>query len=155
MNVYVTGGGGTHLEARVASYYLVALLAEAGARGVLGRVVAVKTQQSEIDAPLDDLVVDGVLIDGTATRLDLQITTTLSFTESDAKWNDVVPRARATFRQAGFDPRTRQLGIAFQPDNEAGAQCPASAWARAACRRRKAVSTEADLTPSRIGHLLA
>ena len=30
--------------------------AEGGARGVLGTVTAVKTQQSEIDAPLDDLV---------------------------------------------------------------------------------------------------
>lgn len=56
LSVYVTGGGGTHLEPRIASHYLAALIAEAGARGVLGTVVAVKTQQSEIDAPLDDLV---------------------------------------------------------------------------------------------------
>jgi hypothetical protein len=57
LSVYVTGGGGTHLEPRVASHYLAAMVAEAGARGVLGTVVAVKTQQSEIDAPLDDLVI--------------------------------------------------------------------------------------------------
>lgn len=112
MTVYVTGGGGTHLEPRIAGYYLAALLAETGARGVPGRVVAVKTQQSEIDAPLDDLVVEGLLADGTATRLDLQITTTLSFTESDKKWADIVPRAWATYRQDRFDPTTRRLGIA-------------------------------------------
>ncbi len=88
------------------------MLAETGARGVLGRVVGVKTQQAEIDSPLDDLVVDGALADGTATQLDLQITTTLSFTESDAKWCDVLPRAWATYRQTGFDAATRRIGIA-------------------------------------------
>ncbi|MGO7320188.1 hypothetical protein ACCS95_04260 [Rhizobium ruizarguesonis] len=112
MSVYVAGGGGTHLEPRVASHYLAALLAEAGARGVLGTVTAVKTQQSEIDAPLDDLVIGGRLPDGTVTRLDLQITTTLSFTESDEKWQDVVPRAWDTFRQTDFDPSVRRIGIA-------------------------------------------
>ncbi len=112
MSVYVTGGGGTHLEPRITSHYLVAMLAEAGARGVLGRVVGVKTQQSEIDSPLDDLVVDGAFANGTATRLDLQITTTLSFTESDAKWNDIVPRAWATFRQTGFGAATSRIGVA-------------------------------------------
>lgn len=112
MSVYVTGGGGTHLEPRIASHYLAALIAEAGARGVLGTVVAVKTQQSEIDAPLDDLVIDGRLPDGTATRLDLQITTTLSFTGSDDKWADIVPRAWATFRRTGFDGGTDRIGVA-------------------------------------------
>ena len=112
MPVYVAGGGGTHLEPRVTSHYLAALIAEAGARGVLGTVTAVKTQQSEIDAPLDDLVIDGRLPDGTATRLDLQITTTLSFTNSDEKWSDVVPRAWATFKRAGFDVATDRIGIA-------------------------------------------
>ncbi len=53
-------------------------------------VAAVKTQQSEIDAPLDDLVVNGRLSDGTSTRLDLQVTTTLSFTESYDNWTDIV-----------------------------------------------------------------
>lgn len=112
MSVYVTGGGGTHLEPRVTSHYLAAMIAEAGARGVLGTVTALKTQQSEIDAPLDDLVVEGRLPDGTATRLDLQITTTLSFTESDEKWQDVVPRAWDTFRRTGFDAATDRIGIA-------------------------------------------
>ena len=112
MSVYVTGGGGTHLEPRVASHYLAAMVAEGGARGVLGTVVSIKTQQSEIDAPLDDLVIEACLADGTRTRLDLQITTTLSFTRSDEKWLDVVPRAWDTFRQTGFDPATRRIGIA-------------------------------------------
>ncbi|MBR0642917.1 NACHT domain-containing protein [Plastoroseomonas hellenica] len=112
MPVYVTGGGGTHLEPRVTSHYLAALIAEAGARGVLGMVTAVKTQQSEIDAPLDDLVVEGGLPDGTATRLDLQITTTLSFTESDDKWADIVRRAWATFRRTGFNTATDRIGVA-------------------------------------------
>lgn len=93
------------------------MVAEAGARGVLGTVVAVKTQQSEIDAPLDDLVIEGRLPDGTDTRLDLQITTTLSFTKSDEKWKDVVPRAWDTFRQAGFNPATRRIGIAVSQTN--------------------------------------
>ena len=112
MSVYVTGGGGTHLEPRIASHYLAALIAEAGARGVLGTIRAVKTQQSEIDAPLDDLVIDGQLPDGTATRLDVQITTTLSFTASDDKWADIVSRAWATFRRTGFNGGTDRIGVA-------------------------------------------
>src|SRR5262245_41848884 len=88
------------------------MIAEAGARGVLGTVTGVKTQQSEIDAPLDDLVIDGCLPDGTVTRLDLQITTTLSFTEGDDKWQDIVPRAWDTFRRTGFNPGTDRIGIA-------------------------------------------
>ena len=79
---------------------------------MLGRVTAVKTQQSEIDAPLDDLVVDGSLHDGTRTRLDLQVTTTLSFTESDDKWTDIVQRAWSTFRRTGFNPDTDRIGVA-------------------------------------------
>lgn len=112
MTVYVTGGGGTHLEPRVTSHYLAAMLAEAGARGVLGTVTAVKTQQFEIDAPLDDLVIEGRLPDGTATRLDLQVTTTLSFTPSDDKWADIIGRAWTTFRRTGFDPATDRIGVA-------------------------------------------
>lgn len=112
MPVYVTGGGGTHLEPRVTSHYLAALIAEAGARGVLGTVTAVKTQQEEIDAPLDDLVIEGCLPNGTATRLDLQITTSLSFTESDEKWKDIVGRAWNTFRRLGFNGATDRIGIA-------------------------------------------
>ncbi len=112
MPVYVAGGGGTHLEPRVTCHYLAALIAEGGARGVLGTVTAVKTQQSEIDAPLDDLVVDGRLPDGPPTRLDLQVTTTLSFTDSDDKWADIVPRAWATFRRTGFSPDTDRIGVA-------------------------------------------
>lgn len=111
MPVYVAGGGGTHLEPRVTSHYLAALIAEGGARGVLGLVTAVKTQQSEIDAPLDDLVVNGRLLDGTSTRLDLQVTTTLSFTESDDKWTDIVPRAWSTFRRTGFNADTDRIGV--------------------------------------------
>lgn len=112
LTVYVTGGGGTHLEPRVTSHYLTAMISEAGARGALGTVTAVKTQQSEIDSPLDDLVIEGRLPDGTGTRLDLQITTTLSFTDSDDKWNDIVPRAWDSFRRSGFNPATDRIGIA-------------------------------------------
>lgn len=112
MSVYVTGGGGTHLEPRVTGHYLAALIAEAGARGVLGTVTAVKTQQSEIDAPLDDLVIEGRMPDGTPTRLDLQITTTLSFTDSDDKWSDIVRRAWATFKRPGFKADTDRIGVA-------------------------------------------
>jgi hypothetical protein len=64
------------------------MIAEAGAHGVLGAVAAVKTRQSEIDSPLDDLVIEGKLPDATASRLELQISTTLSVNESDEKWQD-------------------------------------------------------------------
>jgi len=57
---YAAGGGGTHLEARVAASALVAILCEAPLRGLLGNfATCVRTQRANFGDPLDDIVVTG------------------------------------------------------------------------------------------------
>ncbi|MFN3233159.1 MAG: hypothetical protein ACE363_13535 [Alphaproteobacteria bacterium] len=109
---YVTGGGGAYFEAKVAASYLVAVLCEAHAHGLPGqRATKVLTQQGELGEPLDDIVVEGVLADGTTSKLSLQITNSLSFTQNDEKWTDVVGRAWDTFSQDQFDGACHRIGV--------------------------------------------
>ena len=57
---YSTGGGGVQLEATVVASALVAVLCEASFRGLPGTHAAeIKTQRSEFDEPLDDLIITG------------------------------------------------------------------------------------------------
>jgi hypothetical protein len=91
---YATGGGGTHLEARVAAACLAALLCEASIRGLPGEYATkVRTQRGAFGDPLDDLVINGVRSDGQATVLHLQVKNRLTFTANDDEWADVLHRA--------------------------------------------------------------
>jgi hypothetical protein len=109
---YTAGGGGTHLEARVAASCLAAILCEASIRGLPGEfATCVKSQRAAFGDPLDDLIVDGTGSNGRATQLHLQITNKLTFTENDAKWVDVLKRVWDTFSKAGFDPAFQRVGV--------------------------------------------
>jgi hypothetical protein len=111
-NPYTAGGGGTHLEARVAASCLVAMLCEVPIRGLPGDfAMSVKSQRAAFDDPLDDLIVDGTGSDGRATQLHLQVTNKLSFTENDEKWVDILQRAWDTFSKPGFDPVFQRIGV--------------------------------------------
>jgi NACHT domain len=108
---YASGGGGTHFEATVLSYYLAVLLCDLPARGVLGNaVVSVRAQRAALGAPLDDVIVAGVTEDGTATALHLQIKNKLTFTAADADWVDILRRAWDTFTADDFDAVHMRLG---------------------------------------------
>src|SRR5690242_14378584 len=103
---YSTGGGGFHFEARVAAYYLAAALAQVPARGVPGQsVVEVRTQRAAFGDALDDVVVDGLMEDGTHATLHLQIKSELSFTEADKEWVSVLRQAWQTFDSGFVDTR--------------------------------------------------
>lgn len=109
---YSSGGGGSHFEANVVSYYLAALLCDAPARGLPGNSInSIRTQRGELDAPLDDIVLTGVTNDGAPTALHLQITNKLSFTANDEKWIDVLQRAWDTFKTDDFDPLHMRFGV--------------------------------------------
>lgn len=108
---YASGGGGTHFETTVISYYLAALLSDVPARGVLGiAVTSVRAQRAALGAPLDDVVVGGATEDGIATALHLQIKNKLTFTAADADWVDILQRAWDTFTADGFDTVYMRLG---------------------------------------------
>lgn len=109
---YTAGGGGTHLEARIAASCLVATLCEASIRGLPGEFASsVRSQRAAFGDPLDDLVVDGIASQGRTTQLHLQITNKLTFTENDSKWVDVLRRAWDTFSKAGFDSAFQRVGV--------------------------------------------
>jgi hypothetical protein len=109
---YSTGGGGTHLEARIVASAMAAVLCEAPFRGLVGdHATRVRTQRATFNDPLDDLIVDGVAIDGRGTKLDLQIKNKLSFSEGDAEWTESLQRAWNTFSNATFDPVLHRVGV--------------------------------------------
>ncbi len=109
---YSSGGGGSHFEATVVSYYLAALLCELPARGLLGNVVtSTRTQRGELGAPLDDIVLSGSTEDGEATVLHLQIKNQIAFTAGDANWINVLQRAWDTFAAGDFDGTRMRFGV--------------------------------------------
>jgi hypothetical protein len=108
---YSTGGGGTHLEARVVASCIAAVLCEAPVRGLPGEFATrVQTQRAAFGDPLDDVTVRGIQ-DGRETQLDLQIKNKLAFTESDEDWVDVLQRAWDTFSSKTFDRAVNRIGV--------------------------------------------
>jgi hypothetical protein len=108
---YASGGGGTHLEAKVAGSFLAATLCEASVRGLPGDfAIQLQTQRAKFGDPLDDIVADGAREDGRRTRLHLQVTNTLSFTANDDKWVDILKRAWDTFSNNDFDRSLHRIG---------------------------------------------
>ena len=109
---YASGGGGTHLEARVAAACLAAILCEGSVRGLTGEFATrVRSQRASFGDPLDDLIIDGVRSDGHSTQLHLQVKNKLTFTENDAEWVGILKRAWATFSKDGFDPTLHRIGV--------------------------------------------
>lgn len=109
---YSSGGGGTHLEAKVVAFYLAATFCEVPARGLLGQfAVKVHTQRAAFGDPLDDIIISGKRDDGAETQLHIQIKNKLAFTEKDNEWPDVVRRAWDTFSQPTFDSARHRVGV--------------------------------------------
>ncbi|MBB6012368.1 hypothetical protein HNR59_001713 [Aquamicrobium lusatiense] len=110
-NPYSAGGGGTHLEARVAASALVAVLCGAPFRSLPGLYATeVRTQCAAFGEPLDDLIIQGTCENGLATHLHLQIKNRLTFTESDSEWADILGRAWDTFVASGGDTSLLRYG---------------------------------------------
>ncbi|MGO6996796.1 hypothetical protein [Rhizobium leguminosarum] len=130
---YSTGSGGPHLEAAVAAYTLVAVLCEDHLRALPGlKATEVRTQRNEFNEPLDDIIISGVGAHGEETKLHLQITNQLSFTEKDAKWRDIIQRAWKTFSLDDFDPVYQSVGVGIGKYNAAadGDYQPVLSWAQ-------------------------
>lgn len=110
---FATGGGGTHLEARVVAAFLTAAFVEAPARGLPGGYVeTVLTQRVAFGEPLDDVIITARMSDGATGKLHLQVKNELSFTEKDADWTATLAQAWDTFRN-GFDETHDRVGVAI------------------------------------------
>ena len=109
---YTAGGGGTHLEASIVASSFVAVLCETPFRGLPGKyAIEARTQRAGFGEPLDDLILTGVDERGTRTKLHLQVKNSLTFTESDAEWRDVLRRAWDTLSAPGFNSAAERLGV--------------------------------------------
>ncbi|MGY6707081.1 MAG: hypothetical protein ACXIVF_02040 [Rhizobiaceae bacterium] len=108
---YSAGGGGTHLEARIAASALAAVLCEVPFRGLPGLYASqVRTQRAAFGEPLDDLIVQGTSESGLATHLHLQVKNRLTFTENDSEWADVLGRAWDTLAASDGDTALLRYG---------------------------------------------
>lgn len=104
------GGAGFTFEDAVAASYLVSLLAEGHAAGVVNNTVSrVALQQKGFGEPLDDIIVDCKDVAGNSIRLSLQVkrALTISDTKTNTDFYDVIRDSwltlqKGTFRK-GFD----------------------------------------------------
>lgn len=97
---------------------MAAALSESPARalpGLYAREVA--TQRAAFGEPLDDAVITGVALDGRATKLSVQVKSSLSFTENDKQWLAVLKQAWTTFVAPTFDAELHRLAVAISSYN--------------------------------------
>jgi hypothetical protein len=110
-----SGGGGFTFEDAVTAIYLGALLGKEAGPGLRARIVNhVAVQQRNRGEPLDDVIIDGVAPDGTASRLGLQVkrSLTVSSARSNTDFREVVFAAWSTLTKPGFREDIDRVGVA-------------------------------------------
>ncbi|MFD2177166.1 hypothetical protein [Veronia pacifica] len=111
----LAGGDGFTYEGNVAAFYLSALLAEAYAPGIEGRIVTqISAQQRDFGEPLDDIIVDFEDAEKNIARLSLQVKRSLII--SKAKTNkdfcDIIRDSWFTLRKPDFRINVDRYGAA-------------------------------------------
>lgn len=131
----LTGGDGFTYEDAVAAKYLAAMVAGTTAAALDARVVQrVAQQQADFGEPLDDVIVDAVsLADGTVMRLSLQVKRSLTISEADTKFRDVIQRSWQTLQKPDFREHVDRVGavtgsVAVGTSRDFATVCE---WARA------------------------
>lgn len=112
----LTGGAGFTFEDAVSGYYLAALLAQQGARGLERAIVAqVSVQRAALGQPMDDIIIDGEDAAG-AVRLSVQVKRSfrIAATPDNTDFFDIVARAQATLDQAGFREGRDRVAVAAE-----------------------------------------
>ena len=111
----LTGGAGFDFEDGVAAIYLAALLLEGGVLG-LGQytVTQVALQRASSGAPLDDVIVTGMDVNGQEGTLHLQAKSTLHIGEgpTNTDFRDVLTKAWATIKATSFKQGRDRVGAA-------------------------------------------
>lgn len=110
----LTGGAGFTFEDAVGAFYLAALLTGTAAPGLGGRVVRrVKQQQEAAGEPLDDVIVDAAVPnDGSPMRLSLQVKRSMSVSQGDKDFRQVIERSWDTLQKTGFREHLDRVGAA-------------------------------------------
>lgn len=132
----LTGGAGFTFEDGVAAVYAAALLAEATAPGLPGRVVTkLSVQQGAMGHPLDDVIVDAEGVDEVRMRLSLQVKRKLVVSDADTNsdFRETIHRAHLTVSGSGFQPGVDRVGAVTNEISDASKRTfeTLCEWARA------------------------
>ena len=128
-----TGPAGSQFEGQVGAYYLLAMLALAEPRGLLGVAIErVTFQRGDDGFPLDDVAIVGHDANGTGATLQMQVKRDVRFSPRDAVFKKVCFQiAEAIGKQAFWDGRN-DLAIATARTSRKidGAYQDVLVWAR-------------------------
>lgn len=131
----LTGGTGFTFEDAVVAQYLVAMVGGTTAAALDARVVQrVAQQQADFGEPLDDVIVDAAsLADGAVMRLSLQVKRSLTISEANSDFRDVIQRSWQTLQKPDFREHVDRVGavtgsVAEEPSRAFATVCE---WARA------------------------
>ena len=131
----LTGGAGFTYEDAVAAQYLAAMVAGTTAAALEARVVQrVAQQQADFGEPLDDVIVDAAsLADGTVMRLSLQVKRSLTISEANSDFRDVIQRSWQTLQKPDFRKHVDRVGAVTGSVAEETSRAFATVceWARA------------------------
>lgn len=111
----LAGGAGFTFEGCVGGFYLAALLGEAYAPGMEGRIVSrVAFQQRNFGEPLDDVIVDFRDAAGEEARLSLQAKSALAISAAPGNkdFRDIVRDSWLTYKKADFRKNVDRYGAA-------------------------------------------
>jgi hypothetical protein len=109
-----TGNAGPQFEGKVGAFYLLSLLIGSEPRGLPGATIrTIQFQQRASGRPLDDVIIQATNADGSAATLEIQAKRTLTFTQSDAEFRDVVARMWEAARKPEFATTRYELAVAI------------------------------------------
>src|SRR5690606_20415718 len=127
----LTGGGGFTYEDAVAAHYLTAMISGTTATALDARIVQrVVQQQADFEKPLDDLIIDATsLSDVSITRLSLQVKRSLTISEANSNYREVIQRSWQTLQKPVFSEHVGRVGSVAEVTSRAFATV--CEWARA------------------------
>ena len=107
------GPAGAEFEVKVGSSYLLAMLADAPARGLPGSVIEqVSFQQGDDGYPMDDIIVAARTSAGEIATLEIQAKRSITFAPKDAVFRKVMAQVANSVKTEEFWKRDAQLAIA-------------------------------------------
>jgi hypothetical protein len=127
-------GSGSHFEAKVGAFYLLAMLLDAEPRGLPGaRIDRIQLQGAEDGFPLDDVIVHATMPARTPAVAEIQVKRKITFSSADTVFRDVAEQIVEAIKAGKLeDPNPQPLAIATAQSSRQidGAYQAVLLWAR-------------------------
>lgn len=110
----VTGSSGSHFEAKVGGFYLLALLLDAEPRGLPGtQIERIQLQGAGDGFPLDDVIVHATTPSGARAIAEIQAKRKITFSPADTVFRDVAEQIADAVKAGKLaDPNPYAMAIA-------------------------------------------